>query len=109
MNAFDRDFVPEQKEEFGKWFEHYVRGKLRENIYVHVLQNVNNNQRYFDLGEFNDKYVCDMKLTKKITTAIMEELRELGWKVATSYGHTGLFVYDGEKPINLWPDEDSLI
>lgn len=105
MEQFPNEFVPLQQDNFEKLFDEYALSKLREEVYVHVLCNGRDKTKYFDLDDYNKKYVNDMKKTRQFTSQIMEELRKLGWSVATSYGRTGLFVYSGDRPVNLWPDE----
>ena len=35
---------------------------------------------------------------ENMTSKIIEELQELGWKCKTSFGGTGLFIYSTENP-----------
>lgn len=67
---------------------------LRENIFDFILYRKNEDE-YFDL----DKYIHYGKnLVLESIKNIMEELKNLGWKVKLSFGDTGLFVYSTEDP-----------
>lgn len=65
---------------------------LRKDIYEFVLINddVNN---YFDITSFNNTYVHDTEITKKLINHVIIELKQLGWVCTLAYYDTGLFIY----------------
>ena len=85
---------------FSETLDSFLICKMREKIYVHILQN--NQNDFFDIELFNRKYVKDMKKTEQFAEKITDELLKLGWKTFVGYGGTGLFFYDKEKPASAW-------
>lgn len=69
--------------------------KTRKNIYDFLLMR-KSEEDYMDL--------TDMMKTvpQKVFDKIFQELREMGWKVALSFGDTGLFIFIDNKPKTCW-------
>lgn len=101
----------EKKEEFNTVLYSEIVESLRKQIYKHIIRNDENS--YFDLDKFNNR---ETRYTRKLsdntkelldnaTTAVIEELEELGWKCKLSFGGTALFIYStDELPESCWDD-----
>ncbi len=80
--------APSNKNNFKMLFQDYEIEKLREAVYLHIIS-----------SEESDYFVVEPQNKKYIST-IMSELKELGWNVVLTYGGSGLFIYEKERPRN---------
>jgi len=88
------------KSKFGELLDEYHLKKMRQKIYIHII---NNNQNdFFDLELFNRNYVKNMDKSESFSEILIKELESQGWKTFIGYGGTALFFYDKEKPSNAW-------
>ena len=85
---------------FSETLDDFLICKMRQEIYVHILRN--NQNDFFDIELFNRQNVKDMKKTEQFAETISSELLKLGLKTFVGYGGTGLFFYDKEQPASAW-------
>jgi hypothetical protein len=95
MKEFPDILKPKNKENFAKLNQDRLKCYLRRDLYEHIISH--EDKDYFSLDEFN-KRANDMNLTKQLVREIIPELEQLGWKCKTSFGGTGLFIYNTENP-----------
>ena len=100
MQEFPKSLSSENIMNFSEILKVYYMQQLRQEIYIHMLRN--NQNDFFDIELFDRKYVKDIKVTDELIEIIIKELHELGWKTFLGYGGTGLFIYDKEKPSSAW-------
>jgi hypothetical protein len=103
MFEFPQKCSPKNKE-FFKDFQ-YQRNLcyLRRDVYEHILKN--NEDDYFDVSGFNEKYVKDLETVVKMMETIELELKNLGWNTKLCYGNTGLYIYSTvELPVSCGED-----
>lgn len=101
MKVFPNNLHVKNKDLFENIFYVRLTCYLRRDIYEHILKEPENN--YFSLDKFNEKYVNDMNITRKLVKEIIKELEKLKWKCELAYGDTGLFIYSSENPpTNYW-------
>jgi len=78
---------------------HYERTLcyMRRDIFEHIIRE--SEDSYFELDKFYHEHkIKDNTTMENMTSKIIEELQELGWKCKTSFGGTGLFIYSTENP-----------
>lgn len=97
MDAFPSTLTPQGAKVFPVILEKYILRSIREEVYVHVLEN--NRSSYYDLSAHK---FCTHPSFKKLVRQVMTELEVFGWKTTLSYGETALFVYTGDMPENCW-------
>lgn len=95
MEQFPDSFTPAYKGEFTNLYYNIVMEILRKEIYSHVISNDENS--YFPLDNFFKKYNITDDISD-MTSHIVQEITNMGWKCKTSFGGTGLFVYSTENP-----------
>ena len=100
MQEFPKSLSSENTLHFSEFLKDYYLQQMRQEIYVHVLRN--NQNDFFDIELFDRKYVKDIKVTDNLIEIMITELEQLGWKTFLGYGGTGLFIYDKEKPSSAW-------
>ena len=100
MQEFPKSMSSENTLHFSEFLKDYYLQQMRQEIYVHVLRN--NQNDFFDIELFDRKYVKDIKVTDNLIEIMITELEQLGWKTFLGYGGTGLFIYDKEKPSSAW-------
>lgn len=100
MKEFPKHLNAKYREKFPEL--HYNRTKcyMRKSIYEHVISH--ESKDYYSLDEFNQSFHISMEMTQKIVKELIIELEHLGWTCKLSFGDTGLFIYTGDKPENLW-------
>jgi hypothetical protein len=97
MKIFPKQLNVNNKEAFNILFYQRMKCYLRRDIYEHIISHEETD--YFSLDNFNNR-VNNIELVKKMTSEIILELEDIGWKCKTSYGGTALFIYSGDKPVN---------
>jgi hypothetical protein len=102
MKEFPTNFTPANKEKFSKYLYDRNLAYLRKEIYELVLKGDEN--KYFELDKFARTYDIDKTNMEKMTATIKNELESNKWKVKTSYGGTGLFIYSSEQPSCCYDD-----
>lgn len=103
MNKFPDSLNPKNKANFSLEYSQRILVKLREEVYLHILSHKDTD--YYDLDKFRVlNHPLSVGALNKMTEQIMIELNKIGWKTRTAYGKTGLFIYDGEKPVNCYED-----
>jgi len=102
MDKFPKTLSADNKDNFSKLHHNVVERNLRLAIYEHIISHEEN--QYFDLETFNRNNLNNMEKMIEITTSIVNELENLGWKCAFSFGQTALFVFSDQPPQNYFPD-----
>ena len=82
MNKFPEHLKPENKCNFSHLKYEMLLSNMREKIFELVLSGNENN--YFEVD--------------KMIITVTKELEQLGWKIKTSFGGTGLFIYSTDIP-----------
>lgn len=90
----DSDLDVSNKANFANMRRKFLKEKMRKHIRGMMLEG--NESDFFDLDNFNRKYVKDTALASELVQEISEELQELGWKTFLGFGGTGLYVYSTE-------------
>lgn len=67
---------------------------MRKEIYIMILKR--NETDFFDIDNFNRRYVKNMEKSTVMAKSICEELELLGWKTFFGFGGTGLYIYSTE-------------
>lgn len=67
---------------------------MRKEIYMMILKR--NESDFFDIDNFNRRYVKNMEKSTKMAKQLSSELEVLGWKTFFGFGGTGLYVYSTE-------------
>jgi hypothetical protein len=89
------------KDSFESYRNDYLKCKLREEIYRHVISK--KEEDYFSLDGFSKTQECNIQLTQKLVETLIPEIEKMGWKCKLSFGNTGLFIYStDEPPKNCW-------
>ena len=102
MNSFGSDLYVLNKDNFENMFIETYTSKLRKKIYLFMISNRNEND-FFDIENFNRKYIRDMNKTNDMINNIVKELNQLGWKTHIGFGGTGLYIYSSEElPVGAW-------
>ena len=102
MNSFGSDLYVLNKDNFENMFIETYTSKLRKKIYLFMKSNRNEND-FFDIENFNRKYIRDMNKTNDMINNIVKELNQLGWKTHIGFGGTGLYIYSSEElPVGAW-------
>ena len=109
MEKFDDFLIPTEIHNFKKYqtkqFACYMRMDITDFLLNMDLIDEKPNSSYFDLGLFFDKYkITERPIKDRIKTIIFDELKGLGWHVATIFGDTGLILMHSEDEINnsIW-------
>jgi len=104
MKEFPKTLGTNNIENFNEYNYNRLKCYLRRDLYEHIISH--NQDEYFSLDKFNEERVNNLETTKKMLNELVPELEELGWKCKTSYGGTGLFIYNTEKPpSNCWEED----
>lgn len=77
--------------------------RFRKEIYYFLITR-KNEKDYYDLYKFKEMQMLNDEMMTKLLSEIREELHSISWKTATSFGTTGLFVYEKDKPPNCFED-----
>ena len=106
MDQFDKFLIPAERCNFEKYYIDQLMCYIRLEITEFMLntQDTDSN-KYYDLQQFFDKYKITSALIKNnITTGIFQELKDLGWHLATIFGDTGLIIMPSEDEIKktIW-------
>ena len=65
--------------------------KLREIVFLFLINR-----------KSEDEYLDISKQPEAVLQNLYQELREMGWKYALSFGDTGLFIFKEKKPKTCW-------
>jgi len=96
MKEFPSRLSPENKEKFSKYRYERNLAYMRRDIFELVL--LGDENKYFDLDKFARVNYVNESDIRDMCNVVMDELKNLGWKVKTSFGGTGLFIYSTENP-----------
>ena len=91
MKNFPSKFNPENKDSFKVYSYERNLCYLRKEIYEYLLSNPTD---WFDLEDFNKRYVKNAQTTLEISKEIVKELEALGWRVKYLFGSTALAFED---------------
>lgn len=101
MNSFPDTIKVGNKSSFSQTKKEYYTSLLRKELYLHILND--NENDFFDINQFNKKYLNDEFMCEAIFSIVISELQEMGWKYKVSFGGTGLFLYTSENaPACAW-------
>ena len=101
MDKFPETIKAENKSSFSQAKKDYYTSLLRKEIYLHILNG--NENDFFDINQFNKKYLNDEFMCEAIFSVVIPELQDMGWKYKVSFGGTGLFLYTTENaPAGAW-------
>jgi hypothetical protein len=101
MEQFPIQLTPSHKDEFISLYESYWKNCIREEIYKKIISG--DETDFFDYDCFARKNFLKVDSIRKIVYQIIDELKELGWKIKTSYGDTALFIFSTENlPRGAW-------
>lgn len=96
MKQFPIHLNPENKDKFTTYLYERNLSYLRKEILELVLMGDENN--YFELDIFSRKYNLKKGEIENMCNTVIQELKNLGWNVKTSFGGTGLFIYSTDTP-----------
>lgn len=82
---------PSQTESFPSLLFENQLSKLREAVFYFLITR-----------KSEDEYLDVSKIPENVLHHLYQELNEMGWKYALSFGDTGLFIFKEEKPITCW-------
>lgn len=101
MDSFPPELTPVNKEEFSSYYSRYWKSCIREEIYKKMISG--DESDFFDYDCFARKNYLNVDTIRKLVYQIIDELRELGWNIKTSYGDSALFIFSTEKlPRGAW-------
>jgi hypothetical protein len=100
MKQFPKHLNSKYKDRFPELHYNRIKCYVRKTIYEHIISH--DSKEYYSLDEFNASFHSGMEMTQKIVRELIPELEQLGWTCKLSFGDTGLFIYTGDKPENLW-------
>lgn len=97
MKEFNNKINVSNKDKFKLYHYERILCYMRRDIFEHVIREEEN--FYFELDIFFKKYkIKDDISMEKMTSTVISELEDQGWKCKTSFGGTGLFIYSSENP-----------
>jgi len=96
MKEFPAHLKPENKYNFSHLKYEIFLSNMREKIFELVLSGDENN--YFEVDNFSRMYKLKKGQVDEMIITVTKELEELGWKIKTSFGGTGLFIYSTDIP-----------
>jgi hypothetical protein len=91
MNEFPSILCPDSKTNFPKYRYELNLSNMRKEIFDLVICGDENS--YFDIDTFMRKYNIKKNDIASMISKVTSELNNLGWKLKTSFGGTGLFIY----------------
>jgi hypothetical protein len=100
MKEFPKSLNVKYKDRFPEIHLNRMKCYLRKSLYEHIISH--EEKDYFSLDEFNSKFNCKMEITQNILSQLIPELQKLGWNCTLSFGNTGLFIYNENKPPTCW-------
>lgn len=103
MKTFPTKFTPDNKDNFPNYRYQRVLCYLRQDIYEFVLKG--DEDSYFDLFKFGEKYGYKFDISKKLGEDISKELENLGWKTALHFGNSSIQIFSDEKKVRKWGAE----
>lgn len=106
MNVLPDELKPNNEDNFKILYSTYFENKLRESIYINILNNDEND--YFDLDIWVQKSKFNKKIVdvQEILKPILLELKGLNWYYTFSYGKTALFIHkEKDPPKNCYNNE----
>ena len=104
MDTFDDFLKPSQIEMFDQYqVDHYLCW-LRLELQDFILQNKGDCSKYFDLGSFFNKNNISKDQSDEIKLKIIQELKDLEWTLASTFGDTGLIIAPNEQKLetSIW-------
>lgn len=106
MKKFPNKMIPSNENKFKEYLYNRNICFLRKEIYEFILRKIDNND-FFNISEFDNKYINNREITYKMISEIIIELENIGWICSLYYGNTGLFIYnkDNKPSILEWGEE----
>jgi thymidine kinase len=96
MKEFPSRLNPKNKEKFSKYCYDRNLAYMRRDIFELVI--LGDENKFFDLDKFSRLNSVSENDIRSMCIVVMDELKNLGWNVKTSFGGTGLFIYSTENP-----------
>jgi hypothetical protein len=102
MEQFPTFLIPSEKDNFSTHYTNYLITIMRKEITETLLKNNDDkdHNQYYDLDAFfkqhNIKSIDTQQLIKK---TIFDELKNIGWVIATIFGDTGLIILKTKQEI----------
>lgn len=96
MQRFPRELTPESKDDFPRMRRELMTQLLRARVTDLICRCDEND--FFDLSMFARENALNDNEMTSIRDTVRGELEDLGWKVKTSFGGTGLFIYSSQDP-----------
>jgi hypothetical protein len=112
MKDFPDLISVENRSEFADIYYERIKCYLRRDLYEHILKihkteyDPKKNQDYFSVDSFDKRWMNDRVQTKRMIEELISELQSKGWTCKLSFGDSGLFIYTGSKPANLFDGEE---
>lgn len=101
MDSFPTNLTPENKDTFSELYDTYWKRCIREEIYKKII--TGDEADFFDHDCFARKNYLNLDQIRKLMYQVIDELKELGWKIKTSYGDTAVFIYSTDTlPRGAW-------
>ena len=94
MKRFPEYMIPANIENFNNYIEAIYISELREKIYKYVL--TGDYDTYFILENFYRSENINKEMSTRITSKLVDELHQLGWKTKIVFGGTSIYIYDKE-------------
>ena len=105
MNNFPEYFIPKNISNFKVYEYKSILGKLRNNIYEHVIKETDMTKRFYDFDKFfKTNKIVDNEIKTILIDDIVTELKNLNWTLAKVFGGLGLIICDNSKNLNssIW-------
>ena len=101
MDNFSEQLSPANKANFKSLYDTYWKKCIRDEIYRKIISG--DEADFFDYECFARKHYLNVGSIRTLVYQIVDELRELGWKIKTTYGDSVLFIYSTEDlPRGAW-------
>jgi len=101
MDNFSEQLSPDNKPNFKSLYDTYWKKCIRDEIYKKIISG--DEADFFDYDCFARKNFLKVDSIRTLVYQIIDELKELGWKIKTTYGDTVLFIYSTDvHPRGAW-------
>ncbi len=107
MRNFLEKISPKNKNSFLEFKRERLGCYLRQHVHENIISRKSESD-YICLDIFVSKLNSNTGMSVEISDVsdiipkICKELQDLGWKTALSFGNTGLFIYENERPNNCF-------
>ncbi len=105
MKLFPKHLKPENRNEFPQILKEKNLCYLREAIHDYILRN--NERDFVDIENLFRKKDIEIKSSdiEEMVNIMVEELRNLGWKIEIIFNRKGLIVYHPDDKVPIWGSE----